>query len=262
MSGTTSDLLANQDGSTTRSPLTTPATHRPSSSSISPPLSTASSDPLTGTVSSPPSSSTSTSGCPKGTLAGAIVGSALGAALITLAITFLIFRRRLQRGHNSGTGSRENGTGADRRASKVQPSVVEKTAADSEQGGRRWQAYLPQSADDRTMQDAVKSFFDQIELHVDNYYRKTDTGLDDGTRRAVKQMDTGELPGPIDELMQNPRLALSVIKHSITGLLLAKMTPDIKTTASLLPPHLSEEPTKLHAVSMSANESDGKHKSR
>lgn len=190
-------------------------------------------------------------------LAGAIVGCTLGAALITFLLTFMFMRKRMDRVNASRSVRRESGSSRRRGSSKGQFLVSEKPVSTLEDATLRWQSYLPQPADDRTIQNQVKTLFDQIELHVDNYYRKANVGLDDSMRQALVQLDTGELPMPIEELAQNPRMALAVIKHCIAGLLVKRMTPEANSFASLLPRHLSETPTKLRGTHLRSEERKG-----
>ena len=143
--------------------------------------------------------------------------------------------------------------------SKRQTAAAAGPTSNSDNEAYRWQAYLPQSVDDHTVRNAVKTFFDQIELHVDNYYRKGEVSLNDTARQGLAQLDTGELPGPIETLIVDPRLSLSVIKHCIAGLLIARLSPSAEPVDSLLPSRLSQAPTKLHASTIAPKEKRGQY---
>lgn len=192
-----------------------------------------------------------------GALAGAIVGSILGAAILTFLVTFLFFRKRFQR-----TPAQESRNGRSRRPSGKGLMAGDEKAAlagGAAAGvGMGWAAFLPQSADDKTIQHSVKTLYEQIELHVDNYYHKASVGLDEHTREALSKVDTGKLPGSITDLMSTQSSQLSVIKHCIADLLITRMTPGRDPSSSLLPASLSVYPSKLSQPPSHSRESAGK----
>ena len=203
-------------------------------------------------------------GVSTGALAGAIVGSIIGAAIITFLVTWFFFGKRNKRdqraqrsepdrsrSHRSGTGH-----GAPKAAGA---GVAEKSSSSSGDSGFGWQAYLPQSADDNTVQRDVKTLFDQIELHVDNYYTKANVRVDSGTREALSLYDEATLPTSIESLIANPQTTLPTIKHCIAKVLIARMSPGFEDGASLLPAYLTSEPAKLKSSSMPPGESNGKY---
>ena len=190
-------------------------------------------------------------------LAGAIVGSIIGASLVTFLVTFVIFGKRKQQRHSSPSQRGYVAASTRRRTSEGHTSLAEKTSSRSDH--LDWQAYLPQSADDRSIQNAVKTLFDQIELHVDNYYRKASVEPDDHTRQVMSQLDTNGLPGPIVNLMQDPRVALHVIKHCIATMLIARMSPGLNPAGSLLPAYLAAAPSKVETLPTPSGEGLGEY---
>ena len=187
-----------------------------------------------------------------GELAGGIVGSLFGAALITFLATWFFCRTRRQRRPSSPRRYHSEEPRSGTRSGKGLAAVTEKPSSSSDSDTFSWQAYLPQSADDRSIQNAVKTLFDQIELHVDNYYRKANVELDDSTFQALAHIDSGKLPGPITDLVTNQRMVLSAIKHCIADLLVTRMSPGEDTSTSLLPGWLAVMPPKLESVRPSA----------
>ena len=197
-----------------------------------------------------------------GVLAGAVVASLIGAAIITFLITWLLFRKRNQRNqrsHRSGSrGNRDHRSPGRHDYSAVAAAgVKEKSSSSSGDSGYSWQAYLPQGADDQTIKRDVKTLFDQIELHVDNYYTKANIQLDSGTREALSQFNDDSLPDSIEALMANPQTTLPTIKHCIARTLIARMSPGHERT-SLLPTYLAAEPTRLSS-SMPPAEQTGEY---
>ena len=196
----------------------------------------------------------SNSGFSGGDLAGAAIGCLIGGAIIAFLVAFLIFRKREQRKSRAASYYQSN----DSRTQRDVVALSEKPSSKSASTVMGWQGFLPQSADDRTIQNGVKTFFNLIDLHVDNYYRKAPLELDQRTREALAQIDSGKLPGRIDKLMQDDRVVLPVIKHCIADLLITRMSPLTYPETSLLPSHLSAIPTKLQTSSLSSSERSGK----
>ena len=210
------------------------------------------------------SSSSSKDGTPYGTgvLAGAIVASIIGAAIITFLLAWLFFRKRNKRDQRiNRSGSRRNkdhrSPGRQDYSAVAATGVKEKSSSSSGDSGYSWQAYLPQGADDQTIKRDVKTLFDQIELHVDNYYTKANIQLDSGTREALSQFNDDSLPDSIEALMANPQTTLPTIKHCIARTLIARMSPGHERT-SLLPIYLAAEPTRLSS-SMPPAEQTGEY---
>ncbi len=184
------------------------------------------------------------------------MGCLVGGALIAFLVAFFIFRRKRKSQEDTGVYYH------DERRNQKEPLAAaatgEKSSAPSSSSSAGWMAYLPQSADDRTVQSAVKTFFNQIELHVDNFYHRANVSLDPRTREALAQMDSGKLPGRIEEHMQDPRMIIPVIKHSIADLLITRLSPLTFPETSLLPANLAAFPTKLQTPSASLAEGQGK----
>ena len=195
-----------------------------------------------------------------GSLAGAAIGCLIGGALIAFLIAFLIFRKRAQRNASAGAGAGGGGYHQNNDSTNQRDVVAlsEKPSSKSAGAVVGWQSFLPQSADDRTIQNGVKTFFNLIELHVDNFYRKAPVELDQRTREALARIDSGKLPGRIDQMMQDQRLVLPVIKHCIADLLITRMSPLTYPETSLLPSNLSAIPGRLQSASLSSSERSGK----
>lgn len=204
-------------------------------------------------------------GFSSGAVAGAAVGCLIAGALIAFLLAFLLFRRK-QRKHEASVAAANNYDSyhAEDRKTPLAPVPVpvgEKsvgTGATATPGtsappaSPSWLAYLPPSASDHTIAAAVKSFYDQIEQHVDAFYTPTPTADSNGgaedaqqSRQALSEIDSGKLPGRIEDLMQEAPMVLPVIKHSIADLLITRLSPLAFAETSLLPPHLAEFPQRL-----------------
>ena len=200
-----------------------------------------------------------------GALAGAIVGSIIGAAIITFLVTWLFFGKRSKRNQHAQRSvpdrSRSHRSSHGHGTPKVAgAAIAEKSSSSSGDSGLGWQAYLPQSADDKTVQRDVKTLFDQIELHVDNYYTRAHVKLDSAAREALSLCEAN-LPreASVEGLLENPQTTLPTIKHCIASILVARMSPGFEGGVSLLPAYLTSKPTKLTSSSMPPGESTGKY---
>lgn len=245
-----------------RSSSSTPALTSSSSSSSSTSLTTSASG-ASNTASSTLQSSHH--GFTSGAVAGAAVGCLIAGALIAFLLAFFLFRRK-QRKHEASVAAANNYDAyhAPDRKTPLAPVPValgEKSAATggtaatgiaAPPASPSWLAYLPPSASDHTIATAVKTFYDQIEQHVDTFYSHSPTsdsssGAQDAqqSRQPLSEIDSGKLPGRIEDLMQESAMVLPVIKHSIADLLITRLSPLAFAETSLLPPHLAEFPQRL-----------------
>ncbi|TKA82166.1 hypothetical protein B0A55_02028 [Friedmanniomyces simplex] len=160
-----------------------------------------------------------------------IVGAPIVDAFLAAAITFLCMRR-------SG-GKREPEPVMDRRARRHSRSAgVNNGHARDEKlpilvDIHAWERYLPQGLDDRTVPTAVKTLFDQKQLHVENIYTTADVEITGGLAAALWAVSTQNLPGPITSVMASSRSHLPVMKHCLAYMVTQSMTGD--GDPSLLP---------------------------
>lgn len=207
----TSEAVPNNDAQTATSVATTP---------VSGSSTTVNADQQT--LSATPSNANKAHdrGVSTGALAGGIIGAALAAALITGLVTFWYMRKTSYR--NSRT-SRHNdrhrrlykddkhtGLGAGR-ARRME------LTSDASMSRASWEQYLPQSLDDHTIQNSVKVLFDQIQLHVENFYFSPHDPikLPPEEHERLSELQTPHLPGPLVDCMMSSRSVLPVIKHCL-----------------------------------------------
>lgn len=170
------------------------------------------------TLSPPTGSKPGSGGLSPGAVAGAAVGAAVGAALLAFLATFFLCRRK--RGNSRGTVYSSE---------KSQPS-------------HPWETFLPQSADDNTMQAAVQSLYSQIDLHVENFYGNNPLGtISAGSRAGLTSLDSDLLPRPAEQLLLTAT-PLPVIKHFYASAILNKLSPTKNGEKSLLPAELARLP--------------------
>ena len=168
-------------------------------------------------------------GVSTGALAGGIIGAALAAALITGLVTFWCMRKATHRNfqtsrHNARhrrlyKDDKHAGLGAGR-ARRME------STPDATMSHASWEQFLPQSLDDHTIQNSVKVLFDQIQLHVENFYFNPHDPIKippEGHER-LSELQTPHLPGPLVDCMKSSRSVLPVIKHCLAYQVVQGMT--------------------------------------
>ena len=180
------------------------------------------------TSTSPPPSSTSHAShnnrLPNGTVAGIVAGAAVGLALLTFAATYLFMRRR------KSSKNRDSLYEQSQYTESKGPSVLEKPKPSDS-----FETYLPQSADDRTVQNTAKTIFDQIELHVENFYQNTSRMSTQPTEADVKTFNSPYLSGSLGALLAQSRNAVPLIKHSLAHFVTDSISLIANPEATLLP---------------------------
>lgn len=106
-------------------------------------------------------------------------------------------------------------------------------------GGKTWEKHLPQSESDHTIRNLANRTLDQIELHVENYYKDTMTmPLNDGAKSNFEDLEDAYLDRPMLELIQQTDRPTVVIKHCVASLIISKITAGsgrANTNGSFLP---------------------------
>lgn len=186
-----------------------------------------------------------------GTVVGITVAVGLGLALITFVATFLVMRRRLssRRGNSQRRSIEKAGielTSANRHRSLSDPKAVIVTKAP--RASDTLDSYLPQSADDRTVQNRVKTLLDQVELHVEIFYRN-DPGLTSvrpHTDMAI--FNSPNLPSSLTTLLSKSRHATFLIKHALAQFITSSISLRSRSGSSLLPEEFTLVPTAVKSI--------------
>ncbi|KXT18341.1 hypothetical protein AC579_933 [Pseudocercospora musae] len=161
-------------------------------------------------------------GASSGAIAGAAVGAAVGAALIAFLLTFSLCVRKRRTEQRGGVFMTE----------KPSPAHA-------------WDAFLPQSADDGTIQRSVNALYSQIDMHVENYYSSNAmASISAESRAALQKVDGGTMSTSIEELMRKSTTPLPIIKHCFAYTILSRLSPTAQGEHSLLPPELGRLPPK------------------
>lgn len=171
------------------------------------------------------------------------MGAAIGAAILTFIITFMLLRRRNQKQRQDG--ARSSGAGG---FGKYNEKALPKDPSHREDvmiAAPVWQKHIPQSADDKTIRSSVKTLFDQVEVHVENFYRDSVVSLTESQKAELRRVDSPHLPESIVALLPRARSQTALIKHCLLSYIVASISTDDNSVQSLLPadyatlPHLS-----------------------
>jgi hypothetical protein len=193
-----------------------------------------------------PSPAGDKTGISPGVVAGAAVGAAVGAAILTFLITFMFLRRKNEkhhrrRKHASGSGGLSTYT---EKALPKDPSHRD----DALVAISKWQKHLPQSADDNTIRSSVKTLFDQVEVHVENFYRDSAVQVTESQQADLLRVDSPHLPESIVALLPRARSQTALIKHCLLSYIVASISVEDDSVQSLLPPDYATLPHLARAA--------------
>jgi hypothetical protein len=125
-------------------------------------------------------------------------------------------------------------------------------------GGAGWEQHLPQSESDGTIRSSVKSIFDHVELHVENFYRNAAVSLSPEIQSQLLQVDSGLLPESVVDLLPQTKTPTTLIKHCLAALVVSRITPETDTKASFLPIDFVALPQAIGSTRTNADK-PGKH---
>ena len=171
-------------------------------------------------------------------MAGIVIAVALGIALLTCLATFLIMRRRQQ-----SEGKRRYDSSEDSERFKLRtpakrdqaPIPTKPFVTEASEGSGAYENYLPHSADDSTVQQKTKAILDQVELHVENFYRKSSSStprLDDA---ELANFDSPYLSSSLAALLPRSKNKFNVVKHALALFVTSSISPSANPARSLLP---------------------------
>ena len=176
------------------------------------------------------------------TVAGIVVGAALSLALLTFLATFAIMRRQRQ----SQNERRPRFLEYKRRVALNPPQHQGSTGA-----SRTRDSYLPQSADDRTIQQKVRSTFDQLELHVENFYRNPSSSALRPDNEELAVFDSPYLSASLASLLPHSRNRLGIIKHALVQFVTSSLSPTADSARSLMPTEYTLLPSTITSTKSS-----------
>ena len=177
-------------------------------------------------------STTSNNRLSNGAVAGIVVGVALGLALLTFLATFVIMRRQQRsRSRRSYRPARDSGTyEMGSTTTRKKPILTEANGASA-----TYEDYLPQSADDKTVQQRTQSTLDQIELHVENFYRHSSSSALRHDNAELTKFDSPYLPASLATLLPRSNNRSNIMKHALAQSVTSSISPSAGPARSFLP---------------------------
>ena len=182
-----------------------------------------------------------------GTVAGAAIGSAVGAAILAAIITYLLMRSRL---HAKRRVNYTDGSSPERSNVATDKSYFTGSVRKGVESGD-WTRHLPQPADDEFITRTIETIYQQIELHVDNFYSNATPSSDrvsESARALLSEMDTGLVRPPLPEAMTKYRHKKTLVKQTLARLILSNITIEDGCPGSLLPRDVAELQRSLQNV--------------
>ena len=187
-----------------------------------------------------------------GAVAGIVIAIAIFVFLATLAMTLFILRLKRSRSRPLDTAD-NNGKTDDNSKRHGSSQIDENTAAPGLPPIARFDKHLPPSEDDYTIQNSVKEVFDQISIHVDNYYKASTPRMTRDSKAELEAFASCDLRVLIDLLQARHEKSLSIIKHLLVCQVLQRILPACDPDLTLLPsdfvilPHTLE---RTHSLSV------------
>lgn len=184
-------------------------------------------------------------GVSNGALAGAVVGSIAGTAALTLLGAFLFVRsgQKKKSQHVKAEAEDPSSSAPD---SPTAPAAKTGAAAVSHAKGPsltspethlNLAAYIPAPADDNTVCTRIQTLFDQVSLHIDNYYSPR---VSSPTARAprddgIARFASPHLPCPLSDLLSKRMAQRATLTHVLVQTVLQGIQPG-SGRGTLLPP--------------------------
>lgn len=172
-----------------------------------------------------------------------------------------------QRQKSTGSGHRQhhrglkNGRVPEAATTQEQTELKSASAADRPtQSGifsTAFESYLPQAADDRTVQTHICTTLEQLEMHVENFYQQSSSSGSKMAEAEVMYFDSPHLPGPLASLLPQSKNRMALIKHCLTHFVVSSITSTSDPTVSLLPHEFAVLPS-LASTSESTTGKPGK----
>lgn len=185
-------------------------------------------------------------------VAGIVVGAAVGLAIITALVIFFCMRRKRhprsrRRHHRSLDGPQVP------RKTRDRPAVVEIPNTSSV-----LENYLPQSADDSTVERRARTTLEQIGFHVDNFYQSQSVVASSKSDDGLTGFDSPYLPAPLMTLLSQSKDTIPLIVHALAYFVILSLSPFKHSKHSLLPIEFVTLPSSVGFLEASGSTKAGK----
>lgn len=123
---------------------------------------------------------------------------------------------------------------------KKPPYVTEAPGA-----SETYETYLPQSADDGTVQQKAKGILDQVELHIENFYRNSSSATLRPDSAELGAFDSPYLPASLATLLPRSKNKVNIMKHALAQSMTSCISPNASPVRSLLPTEFATLPNTV-----------------
>ena len=186
------------------------------------------------------------------TVAGIVVGTAVGLALITFLVTFC-FMRRNRRSRSRRRHQRPSKGPPVPRKTRDRPIGIEISGASS-----LLENYLPQSADDNTVEHRARIALEQIGFHVETFYQSLSAIDARNSDDKLATFDSPYLPIPLLTLLTQSKDTIPLIVHSLAYLVTLSISPIKDPKHSLLPIEFVTLPSSVGSAEANVSTKAGK----
>lgn len=164
-----------------------------------------------------------------GTVAGIVIAVGIFLAFLAALVTFLAMRRQntlsSRRDFRKAKQHEVGGWNSRKGREKLPLAVIDD--------------YLPQPADDKTVQMETKTVFDQVELFVENFCQVRPSPETAVATGQLSTFGSPHLPQPLASLLPRARDASFLIKHALAYYITCRISPAAATEDALLPADLA-----------------------
>ncbi|KAG8527806.1 uncharacterized protein KY384_007960 [Bacidia gigantensis] len=185
-----------------------------------------------------------------GTVAGIVIGASIGLALITFLVTFLLMRRKKTTGQSKSIPA-PAGASRNEKGFSSHPYEV------SEASSSAIPSFLPQAADDRTVQTKAKTLLDQIELYVENFYQDSPKSGSKVASADLTAFNSPFLENALSTLLSQATRSTPFIKHGLAYFITTSLLPMENSDATLLPEEFITLPRALKRTRNSSSQKPG-----
>jgi hypothetical protein len=99
--------------------------------------------------------------------------------------------------------------------------------------------FLPQQADDGTVKAKVLTIFDQVSLHVDNFYRDAEISVTPSAESQLSRFSTPFLSRPLAGFLESTPRKSRLIKHALAYHIINMTAASCEYSMKLLPLEIS-----------------------
>ncbi len=127
-------------------------------------------------------------------------------------------------------------------------------------GSGTYENYLPQSADDKTVQQRVKAILDQFELHIENFYRTSSSSTLKPDNAELAVFHSPYLPASLASLLPRSKNKLNIMKHALAQSVTSSISPSANPARSLLPSEYALLPNTVKKARSSVSTKPGEYR--